>query len=285
MLTILLLAAGSAGCEEDPASGVEADVPFSLYGVVSSDLDTQSVRVYPLENTPTFGVPEHLEVDVYSTDLQTGVRRTWGDSTVVDSRGRYGHVFWAPFRAEHGRTYRVEAVRRSDGSTSFTEVRVPAPVTVRIDERDAPLLHVLVEGDGVRMAKPEALYVVGVDEPAVQYNIRYHGTEQQNHGQWRTTFNMIVDYDFIRFHFAHGPYCFSRPPLFALKLRAQIGDVVWDPPGGAFDPNVLSVGRTMSNVQNGHGFVGGGYFLEAALKPSRETVESACFTYAFPDDE
>jgi len=68
--------------------------------------------------------------------------------------------------------------------------------------------------------------------------------------------------------------------LRALDLRVLIGDQMWDPPGGTFDPNILSQPKTMTNVENGFGFIGAGYRVVAPLFPSREAVEYACFADA-----
>lgn len=94
-----------------------------MYGVLTPDRDTQSVRIYLPEDFPTLGSPEPLDVNVTSTDQQSGERRTWKDSVLVQPNGQYEHVFWSPFRAEFNREYRVEAVRRSDGATSFADRR------------------------------------------------------------------------------------------------------------------------------------------------------------------
>lgn len=145
------------GCDEDLAATRGLDEPFALYGVLSPDLDSQSVRVYPVELFPTRGSANGLDVEVTSVDLHTGERRLWKDSVIVDSIGRHEYLYWSQFRAEFGRSYRVEAQRSSDGATSFARVRIPAPVSVRIDESRAPLLDVFVEGDEVRILRPEAV--------------------------------------------------------------------------------------------------------------------------------
>lgn len=282
LLSIVFL----VGCEEDLASQADTSKPFTLYGVMSPDLDTQAVRIYPVEGVPTLGSPEQLGADVYSINLETGEREIWKDSVLLEPNGQFAHVFWAPFRPEFGRTYRVEAVRRSDGAMSFAEVRIPPPATVRIDESDAPHLHVIVEGEQIRASQPIAEYVIGAGEPWRRYEVSYVGTEDEIAGGWTVTFNMIVDYDLIRFHIRSGDgYCFDYVPLYGLTLHMLVGDAVWNPPGGLFEPNVLSVGRTMNNVENGYGFIGGGYALEKSLRLSQEAVELACFTYEFPEDD
>lgn len=87
------------GCEENLAPPEHFDELFTMYGVLSPDLDTQSVRVYPMEDIPTLGSPEPLDVDLTSTDLTTGQRRTWRDTVLAEPDGAHEYVFWSPFRA------------------------------------------------------------------------------------------------------------------------------------------------------------------------------------------
>ena len=51
------------------------NVPFTVYGVLSPDLDTQAVRIHVPEEFPTLGMSEGLDADVSSTDLETSIRR------------------------------------------------------------------------------------------------------------------------------------------------------------------------------------------------------------------
>jgi hypothetical protein len=54
-----------------------------------------------------------------------------------------------------------------------------------------------------------------------------------------------------------------------------VGDEVWNPPGGAIDPTILSQPNAMTNVEKGFGFIGAGYRVVAPLFPSRKAVEYA----------
>jgi len=289
VILLLLFATALAGCEENLAPRDPFEAPFSLYGVLSPDLAMQSIRVYPLEDFPTLGTPEPLHAHVFSTDLETGERRTWQDTVLVEPNGQHEYLYWSAFRAAYGHRYRVEAVRRSDGAMSFAEVRVPDPVTVRIaDDRDASAVQVLIEGEGIRALKPEAEYILANLAPGCEVlrnRFSYAGRERRVEGGWRVDINMVADRFDILFNcggitvFAH-PFC---PPFFlllrALDLHVLVGDVAWDPPGGLFDPDILSEHTTMTNVENGFGFIGAGYRIVAPLFPSEEALEYACFRY------
>lgn len=285
--TVLLLSfVVLSGCEENLASREHFDIPFTIYGVLSPDLATQSIRVYPLEDFPTLGSPEPLDVDVFSTSLGTGERVIWRDTVVVDPNGQHEFIFWAPFRAEFGDAYRVEVVRRADGAGSYAEVRIPEPVTVSVvDDEDASSMQVLIEGDDIRALKPVAVY--SVDHPGcdlIRNQFSYQGLQQRVATGWQVELNMVVDQKKILFN-CSGITIFPSglcPQLVlrALDLHVLIGDDVWDPPGGTFDPTILSQPNAMTNVENGFGFIGAGYRVIAPLSPSTEAVEYACFADA-----
>jgi len=296
LLVLLPVSAGLLGCEENLAPREPFGRPFSLYGVLSPDLPIQSIRLYPLEDFISLGSPKPPEVDVASTDLHTGERRTWRDTVLVDPNGQHEYIFWSPFRAEFGHTYRVEAVRRSDGATSHAEVRIPPPVRVRlVDDRDASALQVLIEGENIRALKPEAEYAVraaGALEndtstvPIFHYVVSYEGRERAVEQGWQVNFNMVVDFGkLVPLYSADiggplGKFC-EGLALYGLELHVLVGDAVWDPPGGVFDFDILVHPQTLSNVENGFGFIGGGYRVAESVFPSREAVEYACFVYVW----
>ena len=274
----------TVGCEENLGSRDSLDVPFTMYGVLSPDLDTQTVHIYVPDEYPMLLPSEGLDVAVFSTDMETGERVRWTDSVLVRSTGMREHVFWALFRPDFGRTYRVEAIRPSDGARSYADVRIPPPVTMRIEEEAAPLLQVFIQGDGVRVLEPKFEYVVGashINPGGFSITIDYSAREQLSENDWKVVANMIVDYEEIRFIVGASNLCREILTLDTLKLHVLIGDARWDPPGGTFDPNVLAVPSVMTNVENGLGFIGGGYRKTEYLYPSQEAVESACFVYVW----
>ena len=273
-----------AGCEENIGPSESLDAPFTMYGMLSPDLDTQTVQIFVPEQYLRPDAREKVDVAVFSTEKETGERVTWKHSAHVDADGVRGHVFWALFRPDFGHTYRVEAIRPSDGARSYADVRIPPPVTIQIEEETAPLLQVYIEGDDVRVLEPRFEYVVGYPGGTpgeFSITVDYSAREQRTGNDWTVVANMIVDYEEIRFIVRASNLCREVVTLDTLKLHVLIGDGGWDPPGGTFDPNVLAVPGVMTNVQNGLGFIGGGYRKTEYLYPSREAVESACFIYAW----
>lgn len=274
-----------AGCEEDLAVREHFARPFSMYGVLSPDLPFQSIRLYVIEDFPTLNSNEEPAVDVFSTDLGTGDRLAWRDSVVVDPFGQREYTYLASFRAEFGHTYRIEALRRSDGARSYADVRVPQRVNVRIlSYEDASNVEVLIEGDSIRALKPEVEYdVFKPGAPILRYSFSYQGTERPTAEGWIVEIRMVGDASEIIFLYnaeagTRGGGCrVDFVHLYRLSLNVLVGDRLWDPPGGVFNPDVLSEPTALSNVNNGFGFIGAGYRIEEELMPSKEAVSYACF--------
>jgi hypothetical protein len=63
-----------------------------------------------------------------------------------------------------------------------------------------------------------------------------------------------------------------------LSVEAFITTTEWTPPGGDYDPELLVQPGTFSNVENGFGFVGGGYFESADALPPAESLRLAGFS-------
>ncbi len=69
--------------------------------------------------------------------------------------------------------------------------------------------------------------------------------------------------------------------LLSMQMRLIVADAAWDPPGGVFDPNVLVQPGTLSNVEQGFGFIGSGYRLALRWRPPDNVVLASGF--ALPD--
>jgi len=298
-IAVAVLGLLSLRCEENLTSDRGIDGPFAMYGMLSPQLDTQTVRLFPREESPTLNAG-NVEADVYSIDLETGDRRQWMDSLTTGRGGLPARVFWSPFKVEYGHGYRIEAIRRSDGARSFAEVRVPPMVRLQIDESDAPLLNVFVEGDRFRLLAPEAVYDVsrpirhpdtGEFRPVLTYEVAYAGSERPTEHGWTVTFNMIVDATDINFAYngeiCRAPTCGGQCSVMRgestyvildrMGVKAIVANPEWNPPRGVFDPNVMAHPEVLSNVENGSGFIAAGYELDHILNLSRETVRLSCF--------
>lgn len=293
---ILLTGLFVFGCEEDLNLRADHPEPFTLYGVISPDLDTQAVRVYPIENFSQLALNLPHGITFTSTDLDTGERIIWQDTILTQPSGQQDLAFWSPFRAEFGHRYRVEARRASDGAASFAETHIPAPVTVRITELGSPsisevFLRITVAGEGFRALKPEIAYRIrytALPHLIYTYRLSHQGTEFPVEEGWAFDFNFYLDrynvqgmYNVDLLKRGILPNCIrcSIIDLLDMDLHLVVGNADWDPPFGRFDANLLSHQDALTNVENGLGFVGGGYRIAEDLRPSRKAVEDACFTY------
>lgn len=62
-----------------------------------------------------------------------------------------------------------------------------------------------------------------------------------------------------------------------ITVNTIIADDEWSPPGGLFNALELARPNVMTNVQNGYGFVGGGYRLHLSWQPELRFREAAGF--------
>ncbi len=278
------------GCEEDVTAVLGTDQPFTLYGVVSPQLDSQWVRVFPVEGVLEPESGETLDARFVSTDLQSGDEHVWRDSVILDALDQRAHVFWAPFRAEYGHTYRL-SVSRSNGDASVVEVAVPRQTEVVIREPQisatSAVLPVVIEGEAPRLLRIEIVYTVsyvpaGAQRPdADAVSISYDGVQERTPEGWIIAINPYRDFDeveqTITERIDHPVDRGAGLTLLNLTLKLVVGNEEWDPPEGSFDPERLVQPETMTNVENGFGFVGAGYRLEESWLPEPHVIEAAGF--------
>ena len=300
--TALLLALGSvlllASCREDVTAVVGTDRPFSLYGVLNPEQDTQWVRVFEIREQLQPLSPAPLDARVTSTNLATGQTRTWQDSTLHFENGTYGHVYWAPFQAAYEQAYRLE-VHRSDKEESRAQARVPSRVTsilgdprlVTTGEDAGVLLPMLLKGTVSRLYRPEAEYLVrygnfGTDVTTV--SLSYRGEPEQTNEGWLFTANLSEDYRDILLRLSsrdlYDNTCGIK--LLRVSLHVRIVNEEWALPGFITNPNEVVQPGVFSNVENGFGFLGAGYHEQVQWIPKGDILETAPFIgpgEAFPD--
>ncbi len=273
-----------AGCEEDLGLREELVEPFTLYGVLSPDLSFQSVRVYTLNPTPELAAARPEDIVFTSTDLETGERLVWNDSLVAGPRGQTDLIYWSPLEVEYGRTYRVEAMRKTDGAISYADARIPPQVTIRTEDVVRPepqiaILRIIVEGERIRVLRPEITYEVIPEGERLSgsrsnVTIPHHSLGQPAEEGWVIPINIWLDRLQVQGSLIEG----IRPFAYILndvRVDMLVGDETWDPPFGRFDPELLANSNVLTNVQNGYGYVGGGYYTSGQLVPGCDLVNDA----------
>lgn len=294
-LVIAALAFGT-GCSEEVSIPAPIDRHFSLYGALTPQADTQWVRVFEVTPLlkPTVNAP--LGATFTSVDEATGEVVTWRDSVVASVGGEWSHVFWAPFRAQHGHTYRL-AVQGDAGRFSRVTVPVPAPVRIEFGEPRTAGLVILpldIVGQPPQLLKPTLTYhvitvtgysesglpVIRVDE--IPFDIR-DWLKPKADG-WHLDINLSDAYRTVSREVRKQVDYVTREgvTLALLTLSTTVGNAEWQAPNGNFDEEVLMQPGIMSNVENGFGFVGGGFMLSQNWRPPPDVVEASGFRPCCP---
>jgi hypothetical protein len=275
------------GCETavDPYTGTAP--PYTIWGVMNSEADTQKVRVFSISGQPGISRPDDLDATVSSVDLTTGTRTEWTHRKVLFEGGDQGHVFWAASRVEPGRAYRLDVVR-SDGATSSAQVTVPLPVEVNLEtSEDRSDIPVQIIGSAPNLLGVEVRYEAGNLPPANPWppekgihpnvlhfvDISYQDDLVETEDGWSFDIRMQRDYDLVRDEYERNCLVTEGAPDISLRrveLHFVAADSAWNPPGGRFDPEILVEPGAMSNVENGFGFLGAGQVVRVRWTPPRE---------------
>lgn len=286
------------GCSTEVAGPPGVDEPFSVYGILNPHLDTQTVLVSTTE-AELKPIGATIDALVTSTNLQTGVTHEWRDSVVTGPTGQIDHIFWADFRPDYGSRHRLE-VRRSDGATTSVETDIPELITLEQEDTRSRHFIVTLYGEafrplhinahyGVRafyVARPQS---INARMPYSEFAVSVKGNEEKIDGGWRIPIDLNIKYESLRSRYFDenmassewftgfwNPIC-DGLALEDMRISVTVGSDEWDPPGGNFDPFVQSFPRAFSNVQNGFGFVTGGYDFEAPVFPSTMSLDDTWF--------
>lgn len=259
-------------CEEDITDGLSTERPFTVYGFVDPTADTQYVRVFPVSPTSlSYAEPEAIDAQVVFRDQVTGETVAGRDSLVEFFSGRYGHVFWAPFRPDFEGRYTVE-VSRSDGATSNASTRVPGelgftrgvPYTeFRLEDQGfVPLLPMDLLGQEMKLQRVIARYEVELLNVGRQViDIAYLEEAVPTPQGWHVEVNLQGDYNRIFEALRDLRERFGEELLdfISLVIVPEVANVEWTPPGGVFDSDLLVEPGVFDNVENGFGFFGSAY--------------------------
>ena len=292
ILLIFLLVVPLAGCEEDVVAVLNAEYPYSMYGVLNPLADVQYIRVFKVEGTL---VPEDagpLDVQFLSQDLELGQERVWRDSLIAISDGTSGHVFYSEFRPEWEHAYRISIVGQ-DGQETVAEVKIPPRTNLILEPPDTTrgvILPAFIEGRAPQLFKSkieiQVKYVVGFDPAGnalfdfLTYSIPFDDRMRRvGEDGWSTFLDMNEAYAEVAGEVLKDlRYQASRGiALQLITFSTVIGNEEWAPPDGVFDPNVLIQPGAFSNVENGFGLVVAGYRLERAWTLPVEVVELTSF--------
>lgn len=290
-LWILLATLLFAGCEEDVVAVLNAEYPYSLYGVLNPLSDEQYIRVFRVEDTL---IPEDdgpLNATMRSVNLQTGEEHIWQDSLIAISDGTIGHVYHSSFRPEWNHPYRLELVG-PDGGVTSVEVTVPPRSNLILDEPDTTsvvLLPASIEGEVPLLFNNElevrVRYVVGFDPAGnaifdfLRYIKPYDDEVRRTAEGWSLVVNMNEVYNEVAGEVMRDLRFVTQNGigLQLLSFSATVGNEEWAPPGGEFNAEALIQPGAFSNVENGFGFVAAGYKLQRTWTLPIEVVRKTSF--------
>ena len=263
------------GCQEEVTAVLGTDRAYSVYGFFNARADTQAVRIYAIEQRLDLIRPEPLDAGVASMDRTNGLQHAWRDSVTQFIGGRYGHVFWSPFRAGYGHSYILE-ITRSDGVTSRAEVTVPPlsePVLLDPTIAEGYVILPVHWSEAPRVNDIRVWYYTNKGN----YLIEYPLDQEQEGGGTVVAVTMSTDAREIFARVVRGGERAADVRLKAIELFVLVSNAEWMPPEGGYDPETLVEPGTFSNVENGYGFVGAGYEASFYYEPPDSTVLAAGF--------
>lgn len=260
LLMLFLLSA----CEDSINPILQSDRYFTIWGTLDMVQDTQYVRVVPIRELVFADPNAPFNVTLTSEDLATGERVEWRDSLINFRDGSTGHVFYAPLRIRPSHTYRIEVHSLDHNVTTTAQTTVP----------DLPTPEVFPENVsnpiGGNIQGTQQIVWRGISEQPFELLHWYRfllnpvrpfrdevslaevsSSISSNGDALEVTLNLATDragMDEILEVKQHA--------LMGLGMRITMLDSEFTPPGGAFDPEILVQPGTMSNVENGFGFIG-----------------------------
>ncbi len=286
ILTLVVLLLLSA-CDESVNPIIESDRNYTLFGVLDMGRDTQFVRVIPIRSELESESQTPPDVVFTSEDLTNGSKLTWQDSVIVFPNSSVGYVYYIPMRVLPGHTYRIEVIDHTTGIVTSAETTAP-------DLPEAVILPDTVQGSatsgGIIRTGSQKIIWRGIDRkpyrieqwyrflpasdgsPFVDVLLPYEPPNKASTGEsnaWEVNLELHKDRLAL-------DTLLSVPSMALAGLGMQIVvlDPDYAPPGGVFDPEILVQPGTMTNVENGFGFIGsaGRFGIEWVLSKHTQEV-------------
>jgi hypothetical protein len=281
--TLLLM----GGC--DPAVELvkpSSQYQFSLFGTLNVAADTQVIRVEPIGDTTQIGAPTTLDATARLTNLDTGTEVALNDSlTVVGGGIAQVHNFWTTHAIQPGATYQVSV--RVDGepvttATTTTPAQPPTLLHNPDATSDQPFELPCVydsQGNPTSFRNTFSMRIANLDAVAAM-QVRYPLDLPTSAGETAalTQFSHYNDVEYDEEEDLYRASVFYGRDLATIPGASQQGAC---PPRSQFTEahavavvtaggpdwpdwknaslNTIARPDTFTNVQGGHGFVGGIY--------------------------
>lgn len=258
------------------------DLQYSLFGVLNVAADTQIVRVEPLGDTTRLGAPRELEANVVLENLDMGTRISLQDSYDTVSGGiAQVHNFSTTHPIEPGTSYRVVVLEDGSPVTTATTTTPGQPPTLRHNPEvsdDEPFrLPCELNNQGYPTERRNTfsfrvLDVQNIAAVKVRYAVKrpsldtvvvraFDNLDAAKYDAEREFYRVPVFYGEDLQALAQqtlGCISFSQFAEPYASVAVTAGGPDWpDWRGASLDE--LARPDTFSNVEGGHGFVGGVY--------------------------
>ena len=275
--SILLLGfVALGGCEEEFTPIIDTGRPFTLWGTLDPREGVQKIRVVPIRLQLDAEVGT-ADATVVAENLGTGAMYTWRDSIVAYPDGPAGFVYLSDFTPDYGERYRITATR-ADGvaSTVFLEIPPIVEPFVSVPEGPIGLVELPVFWLGApRVNAAEVTYGAlgpSCGETPITLALEESEVEPAKFG-WVTNLPLSRHAAEIKGRLG------SNATVGRITVHALVTNAEWKPPFGfTFDPDITVEPGTVSNVQNGFGFVGGAYAAEMTWQPDADLVSQMGLT-------
>jgi hypothetical protein len=262
---LLLLATAFAGCDStsvDPF--ISTDRYFSIYGSLDMQLTTQFLRVEAIDTQFGADDPTVIDAVVRSIDLNSSETEIWRDSLITFSDDTHGHVFMSRLRVRAGHKYRIE-VERSDGAVTWAETTVPAEPRAEVGAA-----NVTSPPESPLPTGAQSVFWRGLTKEPHRVDVYYRyksvpanpfldirvpyptaSTREDTSEGWEITVSYTRDRRMLSEEIGNVGLRLAGVAMQVIVLADD-----WVPPGGVWDPEVLSQPGALSNVHQGFGFVG-----------------------------
>lgn len=243
----------------------------SLYGTLNVAADPQAIRVEPLGDRVQLGAPPEIDVTVTLENLDTGTQVTLQDS-LSEVGGAYSvHNFWTDHPIQPSTSYRVAVKQGGETVTSATTITpANAPALIQTSEFYLPCdsennTFIVLARNIDRLAAAHVIYPITYDlsgqSPIQTLNQYDHSDTIDESGD---RFEIYVNYrpalEELNPEPGPGQPCI-RKEYFThsyVLMAVTAGGPNW-PEWRDLPFDQIARPDSLSNVQGGHGFVGGIY--------------------------
>lgn len=285
-VSVLMFVLLFAGCDSSVDPIVETDRPYTLWGWLDPTSDMQKVRLFEIEPVLQSDDATPSSAVVTLTDVEAGTQSAWRDSVIQFASGSFGHVFIADTQVAFDHDYRLDA-RHASGEVSRVMIKTPPRTTPGISEIQNVRGNVRVRIDWEKAPRILDVYLIyhvtlttarNPDPEPFDVVLQSGIIEEEGDGTFTVVVEPSFDIGALYGALNVSPGGLTAIELLGIDVRPFVAAAEWNPPTGVFNSELLVQPGTMSNVENGFGFVSAGYVDSFVIQLSNEAAENAGFT-------